>query len=75
MASDELKRAREDADQKVPALARYPSLVNVTKARLALRALQKIARCVGAQHIQVGRTHLADRIRRITRSYPHATYA
>lgn len=68
MTGDNLNRAREHAEQAVRSQARYPSSENATKARLALRTLQKIASNVGAQRIYMERTHLADRIWRITRS-------
>lgn len=44
MSDDDLDRAREKAERAARALARYPSSANATKARLALRKLQKIAR-------------------------------
>lgn len=64
MDGDDLDQAREQADEAVRQLARYPSTQNTSKAQRALQRLRQIARKATRQRVREEQTHLADRIRR-----------
>lgn len=64
MDGDNLDRAREQADEAVRELARYPSPRNSSKAQRALQRLRQLARKATRQRVREEQTHLADRIRR-----------
>lgn len=67
MDGDDLSDARQQADDAVRELARFPSPLNNSKAKRALRRLRQLARKAAGQRVHAEQTQLADRLRRSQR--------
>lgn len=67
MDGDDLSDARQQADEAVRELARYPSPRNNSKAKRALQRLRQLARKATRQRVSAEQSQLADRLRRSQR--------